>query len=106
MSNRSIEVRALVSMPADSGAYLLLTCSQHNPWAEWNQNISDSRLGAVPGRAAQGGTMQSTLTSQGAGRKVLIVEDNELNMKLFNDLLEAHGYTTFQTKSGREALEI
>ncbi len=25
-------------------------------------------------------------------KKVLIVEDNDLNMKLFNDLLEAHGY--------------
>ncbi|MFI4998056.1 MAG: two-component system response regulator, partial [Hyphomicrobiales bacterium] len=27
-------------------------------------------------------------------KTVLIVEDNELNMKLFNDLLEAHGYLT------------
>ena len=50
--------------------------------------------------------MQSDVTGQRAGRKVLIVEDNELNMKLFNDLLEAHGYTTFQTKDGREALSI
>jgi two-component system cell cycle response regulator DivK len=31
-------------------------------------------------------------------KKVLIVEDNELNMKLFNDLLEAHGYATVQTR--------
>jgi two-component system cell cycle response regulator DivK len=37
-------------------------------------------------------------------RKVLIVEDNELNMKLFNDLLTAHGYHTLQTKDGYEAL--
>src|ERR1700719_3179612 len=28
---------------------------------------------------------------QPAPKTVLIVEDNELNMKLFNDLLEAHG---------------
>lgn len=27
-------------------------------------------------------------------KTVLIVEDNELNMKLFNDLLEGHGYAT------------
>jgi len=40
------------------------------------------------------------------GRKVLIVEDNELNMKLFNDLLEAHGYFTLQTKDGIEALRM
>lgn len=40
------------------------------------------------------------------GRKILIVEDNELNMKLFNDLLVAHGYETVKTKDGREVLEI
>ena len=39
-------------------------------------------------------------------KTVLIVEDNELNMKLFNDLLEAHGYRTIQTRSGNEALEL
>jgi two-component system, cell cycle response regulator DivK len=37
---------------------------------------------------------------------VLIVEDNELNMKLFNDLLSAHGYKTIQTRNGFEALEL
>ena len=30
-------------------------------------------------------------------KTVLIVEDNELNMKLFRDLLEAHGYQTSGT---------
>jgi two-component system, cell cycle response regulator DivK len=39
-------------------------------------------------------------------QKVLIVEDNELNMKLFNDLLAAHGYETVQTKDGATALEL
>lgn len=39
-------------------------------------------------------------------KTILIVEDNELNMKLFNDLLEANGYSTLQTKDGREALSI
>src|ERR1700685_3110491 len=39
-------------------------------------------------------------------KSVLIVEDNELNMKLFNDLLEAHGYRTVQTRSGVEAVEL
>ncbi len=37
---------------------------------------------------------------------VLIVEDNELNMKLFNDLLEARGYRVLQTKSGHEVLAL
>ena len=39
-------------------------------------------------------------------KRVLIVEDNELNMKLFQDLLEAHGYATLQTKDGMEALKL
>ncbi len=39
-------------------------------------------------------------------KTVLIVEDNELNMKLFNDLLEANGHATLRTKSGLEALEL
>ena len=36
----------------------------------------------------------------------MIVEDNELNMKLFNDLLEAHGYETVITKDGTKALDL
>src|SRR5512137_830697 len=39
-------------------------------------------------------------------KRVLIVEDNDLNMKLFHDLLEAHGYDTLQTKDGMEALKL
>lgn len=43
---------------------------------------------------------------RGMTKTVLIVEDNELNMKLFNDLLEANGRATLRTKSGVEALKI
>jgi two-component system cell cycle response regulator DivK len=39
-------------------------------------------------------------------KTILIVEDNELNMKLFNDLLQAHGYNTLQVKDGRAVVEI
>ncbi|WP_243368281.1 response regulator [Microvirga solisilvae] len=39
-------------------------------------------------------------------KTVLIVEDNELNMKLFNDLLEANGYATLKTSHGIEAMEL
>jgi two-component system cell cycle response regulator DivK len=39
-------------------------------------------------------------------KSILIVEDNELNMKLFNDLLEAHGYKTIKTRSGVEAVAL
>jgi two-component system cell cycle response regulator DivK len=39
-------------------------------------------------------------------KTVLIVEDNPLNMKLFNDLLEAHGYRTLQSTNGMEAIDL
>ena len=39
-------------------------------------------------------------------KTILIVEDNVLNMKLFNDLLEAHGYNTIKTADGVQAIEL
>jgi len=39
-------------------------------------------------------------------KTILIVEDNELNMKLFNDLLEAHQYATVKTREGTRVLEL
>ena len=39
-------------------------------------------------------------------RKVLIVEDNALNMRLFSDLLEASGYETLQCVDGAKAVGI
>src|SRR5579885_1415 len=39
-------------------------------------------------------------------KTVLIVEDNELNMKLFHDLLQANGYDTIETRNGIEALDL
>ena len=37
---------------------------------------------------------------------VMIVEDNDLNLKLFRDLLEAHGYATVHTRDGFQALDL
>ncbi len=37
-------------------------------------------------------------------KTVLIVEDNELNMKLFHDLLESQGYNVVEARTGPEAL--
>lgn len=39
-------------------------------------------------------------------KNILIVEDNELNMKLFTDILEAHGFKTLQSRNGSDALEL
>jgi two-component system cell cycle response regulator DivK len=41
-----------------------------------------------------------------AGERVLIVEDNEKNMKLFRDVLSAKGYATLEATSGEEAVEL
>jgi two-component system cell cycle response regulator DivK len=38
-------------------------------------------------------------------KRVLVVEDNELNLKLFCDLLRAHGFVVEPVSDGREVLE-
>lgn len=39
-------------------------------------------------------------------KKILVVEDNDLNMKLFQDLLEAHNIDVISTKDGREGFSL
>lgn len=56
--------------------------------------MTSVEMGSGSGRSASG------------AKTVLIVEDNELNMKLFHDLLEAHGYNIIGTRDGMEALRI
>ena len=41
-----------------------------------------------------------------AGERVLIVEDNEKNLKLFRDVLCATGYVTLEAGTGEEAVEL
>ena len=38
------------------------------------------------------------------GKTILVVEDNELNLRLFCDLLNAHGYQAHPVRDGRDAL--
>src|SRR6185437_7879242 len=40
------------------------------------------------------------------GERVLIVEDNEKNTKLFRDVLQATGYSTVEATSGEDAIEL
>jgi two-component system, cell cycle response regulator DivK len=47
-----------------------------------------------------------SITTEANAKTILVVEDNELNMKLFNDLLESHGYLVVQTRDGLAALEL
>src|SRR5690606_34315728 len=57
-----------------------------------------SRAGASPraSRKAEGGFH--------VAKRVLVVEDNELNLKLFCDLLRAHDFTVEPVRDGREAV--
>lgn len=41
-----------------------------------------------------------------AKKKILIIEDNAMNMKLFNDLLEIEGYLVRQAVNGKDGLDI
>lgn len=38
-------------------------------------------------------------------KKILIVEDNELNLKLFTDILEANNFAVLQNKTGKNVIE-
>ena len=40
------------------------------------------------------------------GPQILVVEDNERNMKLFRDVLEASGYRTLEASTGERAVEM
>lgn len=41
-----------------------------------------------------------------AGERILVVEDNETNMKLVRDVLQANGYSTLEATTGEEAVEL
>jgi two-component system cell cycle response regulator DivK len=41
-----------------------------------------------------------------AGERILVVEDNEKNMKLFRDVLQATGYGTLEATTGEDAVEL
>ena len=41
-----------------------------------------------------------------AGERILVVEDNETSMKLFRDVLQASGYSTFEATTGEQAVEL
>jgi two-component system, cell cycle response regulator DivK len=51
--------------------------------------------------------LSDDVTGEPLPRKtVMIVEDNELNMRLFRDLLTAFGYRTVETRDGLQALDL
>ena len=39
-------------------------------------------------------------------KRILIVEDNELHLRLLNDLLRVHGYEILKTEYGQEAIKL
>jgi two-component system cell cycle response regulator DivK len=68
-------------------------------WRDTAQSLGSGSARQLK-RSAQG---QGTLPMP---KTVLIVEDNELNMKLFHDLLQANGFETIETRNGIEALDL
>ncbi len=50
--------------------------------------------------------MQGDEPLRGVAKRILIVEDNALNMKLLRDVLEAYGYATITTAEGAASLDL
>ena len=51
-------------------------------------------------------TLPSKASLVMAGEQVLVVEDNEKNMKLLRDVLQAKGYRTLEATTGARAVEL
>lgn len=54
----------------------------------------------------QNGTAARRALPEATAKTILIVEDNDLNMKLFHDLLEMRGYGVLQARDGVEGLRL
>jgi len=70
------------------------------------QQNAAARPMTASGQTGSSMTDQASPPVTAKPKTILVVEDNELNMKLFHDLLEAHGYNILQTRDGMEALKI
>jgi two-component system cell cycle response regulator DivK len=92
-------IRKVFSVPFRTTAYLIVTQPTKGVY-----NGALRRANAVR-RQAFGGQVPQQLY-EATPRTILIVEDNELNMKLFHDLLEAHGYNILQAWNGAEGLTM
>ena len=108
----------MTSPPHCGPIKLLVTESDDNPPKKENRDSRDG-VACVPYRGKSERTPHVTYTATSTGqamngpaaapaqpKTVLVVEDNELNMKLFHDLLEANGYRVLQTRDGLSALDL
>src|SRR6185295_9902496 len=81
------------------GRYIMILESRaNNPLGSDTQSLPRSTPQRVSNHERRG--------TKAMPKTVLIVEDNELNMKLFHDLLQANGFATIETRNGIEALDL
>jgi two-component system cell cycle response regulator DivK len=66
-------------------------------------NGSSRERASVPDR---GLPPHKLTTPQSEPKRILIIEDNELSLKLLKDVLEFHGYTIISTHLGAAALDL
>ena len=79
-----------------AGEALLLTLEHYRIAAIIPTEAADHRLGHTMTKRANGA----------AAKTVLVVEDHDLNMKLFSDLLETRGHRVLQARDGTEGLQL
>lgn len=86
---------------------LIVQKAVKNKWNQAQAQVSHSQLSGAQmdyHRPTENSSQENSGPVLAMQKTVLVVEDNELNMKLFNDLLEAHGYKVVQTRDGLSAL--
>jgi two-component system, cell cycle response regulator DivK len=90
----------------EQGTLKIGRCAQRQGTVKTSELILHTRGAARVRRRNPGKGQIEEEAMDAKAKTVLIVEDNELNMKLFHDLLDAHGYNILETKDGMEALDI
>ena len=69
-------------------------------------DVQERSVASMSLQVSSVGQVDMPAASSAAAKRVMVVEDNELNMKLFNDLLEANGYTVIKTRDGLSAIDL
>src|SRR5262249_33688580 len=109
-----------ITAPTDFGRRQFLACGLREDCSHFNNLVTNCAPNAgsritvhrvptppfPPANARELSQMQGDEILRDPTKRILIVEDNELNLKLLRDVLEAYGYETITTDQGQASLPL